>query len=336
MVTVHTHKLRHCVIAALATLVLSAGPGGAFADDGEKAEGKSKKKQDVSVQVIAAERKVILGGPVSVQCQASGGNAPVVIGFSQEEQGALGQPANPLAFSDLNAAFSSEKVWDSLSEELEKAGLSQAQREAIKKSLEGSLDAADKGKPAQVTISGVCRIIGPDGKVEEIDLNAEDIDWQEVAFPGITSSMVFAGPDQGKRFFIGVECDAEQDKVVVKAVMDDTPAKEAGIQVGDVLLRANGRKLGSVSALTKEVQEAGENESALSLSLVRDGKKKTIKVVPKAREAVGFSVQDWSSAFHTLPGAGKADIEALEEQIKAISKKLDKIQRDIDEIKNRR
>jgi hypothetical protein len=335
MVIVHTHAFRHVAIAALATLVLSTNPGGAFADDGEKIEEKSKKNQDASVQVITAERKVIVGNPISVQFQASGGNAPVVTGFWQGKQGAAGQPANPLALSALNSAMSSEEVWDSLNEELEKAGLPQEQREAIRKSLEGSLNIADKGQPTQVKISGVCRIIGPDGKVEEINLSDEDIDWQELAFPGMASSMVFAAPDQEKRFLIGVECGSEQDKVVVKAVVDGTPAKEAGIQVGDVLLKANGRKLESVSALTDEVQQAGENESALSLSLVRDGKKKTIKVVPEAREAVGFSVPDWS-AFQAMPGASEKSLKALEEQIKDISKKLDRIQRDIDEIKKRR
>jgi len=112
------------------------------------------------------------------------------------------------------------------------------------------------------------------------------------------------------RFRIGLSVEAPNDEkeedtddksskgLVVQQVMEESPASEAGIEEGDVILSINGQEAEDFSDLQKAVQEAGQEDRALKLKIQRDGKEITIKVKPtKSEEAP-------SGGFGLIPRLG--------------------------------
>ena len=73
----------------------------------------------------------------------------------------------------------------------------------------------------------------------------------------------------------------ENEGLVVEALVPEGPAAAAGIETGDVLLKAGETTLGDVPDLAKVIAESGDKP--LSLTLIRAGEKKTIEVKPAIR-----------------------------------------------------
>ena len=67
------------------------------------------------------------------------------------------------------------------------------------------------------------------------------------------------------------------DGVLVSNVVDGSPADEAGLKAGDVIISFQGEDLVDHSALTKAVKSTSPGEK-VEVVVLRDGKKKTIKV----------------------------------------------------------
>lgn len=72
------------------------------------------------------------------------------------------------------------------------------------------------------------------------------------------SHMVLMTPDAAKARIerkavgIGITIQPTDDGLIVTSVFDDTPAKEAGLQPGDLIFEADGKKLGTTSTITGE------------------------------------------------------------------------------------
>ena len=69
----------------------------------------------------------------------------------------------------------------------------------------------------------------------------------------------------------------DRQGVLVNEVMDDSPAKEAGLEDGDVILRFAGRAIEDNGDLTKSVRKTGPGEK-VEVVVLRDGKEKTFEV----------------------------------------------------------
>ncbi|MGD9647096.1 MAG: PDZ domain-containing protein, partial [Pirellulales bacterium] len=74
----------------------------------------------------------------------------------------------------------------------------------------------------------------------------------------------------------------ENEGLVVEAVVPEGPAAQAGIEAGDVLLKAGDKPLGDVPDLVKAIVDAGDKP--LSLSVLQAGESKTIEVTPALRD----------------------------------------------------
>lgn len=77
----------------------------------------------------------------------------------------------------------------------------------------------------------------------------------------------------------------ENEGLVVEALVPEGPADAAGVEAGDVLLKAGEATLSDVPDLAKAIADAGDK--AVSLTLIRAGEKKTIEVTPAVRDEAG-------------------------------------------------
>lgn len=137
-------------------------------------------------------------------------------------------------------------------------------------------------------IMGNLMIVGEDGQLQGVDNNLIQADGM---------------PLMGK-YFIGVHCEPvnetlrshldleEGTGLVVAEVSEDSPAEEAGIEIHDVLLFADESQLKEIADLSKVVNQVGEEEQALTLTLLRKGKEISVEVKPAERPAnvMGFRV----------------------------------------------
>lgn len=75
--------------------------------------------------------------------------------------------------------------------------------------------------------------------------------------------------------------------LIVERIMDESPASEAGIEPGDVILMINGKEADDFASLQEAVQQAGKEDRPVKLKLERDGKELTVKIKPVESADVG-------------------------------------------------
>jgi predicted metalloprotease with PDZ domain len=76
--------------------------------------------------------------------------------------------------------------------------------------------------------------------------------------------------------------------VVITSVTAGTPAAQAGLRAGDVIVSVGGRPLASV-AMLKAIVEAAAIGEELALSIEREGRRLDVKVRPQPQPARGAS-----------------------------------------------
>jgi serine protease Do len=109
-----------------------------------------------------------------------------------------------------------------------------------------------------------------------------------------------AWPAWAKRKYIGVYLESinkdlldffgvkEDNGLLVNQVTKDSPAEKAGLKVGDVIVRADGKKLTSISDLSAAVQNKKKGDK-VKLDLVRDKKSLSLEVEVSEEESPGLS-----------------------------------------------
>ncbi len=170
-------------------------------------------------------------------------------------------------------------------------------------------------------------IIGPDGEKTEIvfdgpiqgghlgagnqPLRAMFMPRPPIAFqleasdlPSHQSQLAVQAMQAFGKFFIGVHCQPVDatlcaqlgidagSGLVVAEVTPESPAAQSGIQQHDILLFAGETALSSTEALSRAVNEAGENEKPLTLTLLRAGKETRIEITPALREMARWNPGD--------------------------------------------
>jgi regulator of sigma E protease len=139
---------------------------------------------------------------------------------------------------------------------------------------------------AYVAISGM-------NPAEEMDPNDPEIYPNKGLFA--RSAMVFAGPFANYLvasimiFFLGVFSWPESvptEPMIISDLEADFPAKKAGLQVGDIILEANGEKIKNIEDLSRITKpRAGKSTDYL---VQRGKEKKTYTITPTMRENRGF------------------------------------------------
>jgi membrane-associated protease RseP (regulator of RpoE activity) len=129
--------------------------------------------------------------------------------------------------------------------------------------------------------------------------------------------------ESGGKFWIGLRCSnvdgalraqlglAEGKGLIVDEVFPDSPARTAGLQQYDVLVKIGGRELAAVTDLVESVQKAEEKE--IEVSLIRAGKPQTVKVTPAERTAKGTQVR---FTLREHPNPNYHELHTLIEQLR--------------------
>ncbi|MEO1497438.1 MAG: PDZ domain-containing protein [Planctomycetota bacterium] len=72
--------------------------------------------------------------------------------------------------------------------------------------------------------------------------------------------------------------------ILVREVVPDGPAAQAGVKPMDILTRANNELLTTLDDLAEVVGDAGQNKARIALELLRKGRPKTVFVAPEWKE----------------------------------------------------
>ncbi|MCB2198546.1 PDZ domain-containing protein [bacterium] len=147
----------------------------------------------------------------------------------------------------------------------------------------------------------------------------------------LTSLGAFAGTTGG---YLGVytsdinaamleALDFEEDGILVNDVIKKTPAAEAGLKAGDIIMQVNDRKMISTKSLKRALWRVDPGEE-VTLMIWRDGKKKNVKVKvaeKPEKEHFGHSFVfgndmegSWSTSTKTRPFLG-VELDKLNDQL---------------------
>jgi membrane-associated protease RseP (regulator of RpoE activity) len=145
---------------------------------------------------------------------------------------------------------------------------------------------------------------------ENLNLNLKSM-ADGMMLRGITKAENLGGP----KFRIGLSIEAAEQGdggegggataegksvrgLIVERIMDESPASEAGIEQGDVILMINGKEAKDFASLQEAVQQAGKEDRSVKLKLERDGKELTVKIKPVESADVG------AMSFDLVPPIG--------------------------------
>jgi hypothetical protein len=160
-------------------------------------------------------------------------------------------------------------------------------------------------------------ITGPDGKIKEMDvsqlesangvalerlqalgnLNAIQLNGEGMAgkLPEMFRGRVLQMATEGPTYRIGIAINRNSNEeggetediegLTVEEVMDGSPALEAGIEEGDIVISVNGEELEKFEGLQEAVQKAGKAGESIELQIKRDGKEMKVEVKPTKTES---------------------------------------------------
>lgn len=109
----------------------------------------------------------------------------------------------------------------------------------------------------------------------------------------------------------------EGNGLLISKIEEESPAAEAGLEVGDVIVKADGKRVESTGELSEMIQDKGKGED-ITIEFLRDKKKKKVEV--KIEEEEG------NFQFFSKDGHGDAEVwrdlsEELQKNCEGFSKK---------------
>ena len=226
-------------------------------------------------------------------------------------------------------------IREKVAKELEKSGISEDTKARILKDVEEALDKAKAGAAkAKKVVEWRGKQAPAEAKKAAESALAEVAKQQETQVPNFFTTQLFASP-KGDGYRIGIQCNAmtsedggEQSDVrvglEVQAVVDDSPAKKAGINEGDVLMTVNGTKIAKIMDLTSQLQEAGKEDKEVTIELKRDEKIVTVTVKPSKMKSSDIELENIRLSLPT--GGYVVNAEAMkgyQEQMKGFKVQME-------------
>ncbi len=145
--------------------------------------------------------------------------------------------------------------------------------------------------------------------------------WAEQWLPGARLGVEVQRMTPELREYFGV--DASRG-VLVARVEPESPAAEAGIEPGDVILEADGKAIQSPRELVRILRRSPEGEK-LAILLSRRGQEKRLQVTPEA----GPRPPHWEWKQQLGPWMGEA-LRELRQQIRTLEERLRELEKQVD------
>lgn len=154
-------------------------------------------------------------------------------------------------------------------------------------------------------IGGFCSMEGEDEDTEDERSFSKKKPWKRliILVAGAAMNILL-----GFVLLVGIGSASEgYVEPVVREVMADSGAMEAGLATGDKILRANGRRVNIYEDLSWEVTNNTQENAVLNLVVERDGARKNISIIPKETDGrltygMSFEIGE-NSVFKTVRNA---------------------------------
>ncbi|MGP8198938.1 MAG: S41 family peptidase [Limisphaerales bacterium] len=128
-------------------------------------------------------------------------------------------------------------------------------------------------------------------------------DTNHSAFLNPTQSKRAGTAMQGKLIGIGIEIQSKNHQAVVVAPIDGSPAQQAGVRAGDVILQVNGRPVSGLSLGQISSRISGEAGQPVALTVINPRDKRT-RQLTIARASIKLNNVSWQR----LPGTDIAHV----------------------------
>lgn len=161
----------------------------------------------------------------------------------------------------------------------------------------------NKGAPSSLDFSSVQQVYDQlrqkfDGKLDAQKL----VDGAKKGMVAATGDpyTVYFTKDEAKQFFsdlngkfsgIGAELAKRDDQLVISSTIDDSPARKAGLQAGDAIVKVNGEDTSGWSVDKAVSKIRGDKGTTVKLTLVRDSKQLDVPIV---RDEITTPSVTWS------------------------------------------
>ena len=304
--------------------IFAAATPFSFADD------KKPVVVERRIQIDASPLRVVIlgkGGVIQEVDEDAGGTITVQDGLFGRKQ----QVAQPHIRRVLVVA-KSEQEWKAIEKKLKADGFTEKQLKQVKAAFDGA-----KKLSALRTEYRTRTAPSVDEAIEFTVRSAKDHRFML----GVATGPI--EPELRKE--LGLK---ENEGLLVNSVLENMPAKKAGVLNNDVITAVNGKTVGKIEELVAAVQQAGKDKKSVELTIERNGKPQKISIAPIERKAVAlsagalkpanglwkhlqiFPVQNDGSLIGpgiiTRPSIGNGQIE---QQLKDINKKLDQLKQDL-------
>lgn len=201
----------------------------------------------------------------------------------------------------------------------------------------------DKNKPNEVDFS----IFWDAWNIARSSFIDKDIDYQEMTYGAISGMLdslgdpytVFMNPEETKMLSedldgefggIGVEITNKGGLLVVIAPLDGSPAEQAGIKSGDIIVKIDGNDVGDYTFTEAINKIRGEKGSDVTLTVLHDGAEETEDLVVTrdiiSVESVKWEEKDGGIMYVRISQFGEDTFDKLNQVAEEVqSKNIDKM-----------
>ena len=132
--------------------------------------------------------------------------------------------------------------------------------------------------------------------------------------------------------FFGVP---DGEGVLVWKVREESPAAEAGLKAGDVIVEVEGIKVEDSGELREELADHDDGDT-VTVRWIRAGKSMSAKVTLEAPDDQSLYFYSDRPAIRRAPGAGSIDrsMEQLDREMKALQRQMEELQRRMESLKD--
>ena len=191
----------------------------------------------------------------------------------------------------------------------------------------------------EVVQKGTAIVVDAEGQRREFELaQSDDVD-------GLATIQPNQKPEVKKSWMIGAVCQPAPEMVrsqlgldestglLVKQIQPGSPADTGGLKKFDVLLYADDQQLSSVKDLTTVVNEAGQEEAVISLTVVRGGDEIPIEVQPTERDYAAMPMGRMPMNMFEMNDMGPGILFGVDGGAPGMNRMREMMQRQMDQMK---